>query len=60
MVTMHRYRVFDKETCDWVVQLSKGPEAQIEQLGGKIIAGTAEDVDPALIDDQGRYWPRQE
>jgi len=59
MVTVHRYRLFEQETGDWVVQLSKGSEAHIEKLGGKIIAGTAEQVDQALIDDQGRYLPRQ-
>jgi hypothetical protein len=51
--------LFEQETGDWVVQLSKGSEAHIEKLGGKIIAGTAEEVDQALIDDQGRYLPRQ-
>jgi hypothetical protein len=57
MVTVHRFRIFDPVMEDWVVQLSKSPLVHIEKIGGRIIAGTAEEVDAALIDEQGRYVP---
>jgi hypothetical protein len=58
MVTVHRFRIFDPVAEDWVVQLSKSSVAHIEKVGGRIIAGTGEEVDAALIDEQGRYVPR--
>ena len=57
MVTVYRYKILDPVMDDWVVQLSKSPSAHIEKIGGRIIAGTAEEVDAALIDEQGRYVP---
>jgi len=43
-VTLHRYRILDPETGDWVVQLNRGTEYHIKQVGGRIIEGTAEQV----------------
>ena len=45
MVTVHRFRIFDPVMEDWVVQLSKSPLVHIEKIGGRIIAGTAEEVE---------------
>jgi hypothetical protein len=57
MVTVYRFRIFDPNTGDWVVQLSKGTEERIIALEGSIIEGTAEEVAPSLIDSDGRYIP---
>ena len=57
MMTIHRYKLQDQASGEWVVQLTKGPEELIRTLGGRIIAGTAEEVDSANVDEQGRYVP---
>ena len=57
IVTVHRFKLFDPSTGDWVVQLSKSPENRIVALGGRIVDGTAEQVDPSMIDSDGRYVP---
>ena len=57
MATVYRYKIFDRRDNDWVVQISKGTKARIEALGGRIIEGTAEEVDPSFIDSEGRYVP---
>jgi hypothetical protein len=59
MVTVHRYRLFDEAIRDWVVQLSKSSEERIRALSGQIIEGTADEVDAAMIDAQGRYVPSE-
>ncbi len=35
----------------------KGTAEYAKAIGGEIIPGTAESVDAALLDDQGRYKP---
>jgi len=40
---------------DWVVELSKSTEDRIMRLGGRIVPETAEDVDEATLDSEGRY-----
>ena len=55
MITIHRYKLQDEASGEWVVQLTKGPEEVIRALGGRIITGTAEEVDSATIDEHGRY-----
>ena len=57
MITVYRFRIFDPSTSDWVVQLSKSPEDRIVALGGSIIEGTAELVEPSMIGGEGRYIP---
>jgi hypothetical protein len=56
MVTVHRCKLPDRdgELC---VQLLKRTEQRINELGGRIIEGTAEQVDPSMIDAEGRYIP---
>jgi hypothetical protein len=57
MVTVHRFKLADPTTGGWSVQLIKCTEQRIAQMGGRIIAHTAEQVDPSLIDSEGRYIP---
>jgi hypothetical protein len=57
MIVVHRFKILDAATGDWVVQLAKRSEEQIKALGGRIIAGTSEAVEPAMLDDAGRYIP---
>jgi hypothetical protein len=57
MIVVHRYKILDPATGDRVVQLAKRSEEQIKALGGQIIAGTSEAVEPAMLDDAGRYNP---
>ena len=57
MITVFRYKLFDQRDRDWVVQLSKSTKARIEALGGRIIDGTAEDVDEAMLDSNEHYIP---
>ena len=55
MVTVHRFKVWDIRTGDYVVQPLKSPAERIKQVGGEIIPGTAEEVDPSALDGEGRY-----
>jgi hypothetical protein len=57
MATVHRCKLLDRATGEWVAQLLKRTEQRIKDLGGKIIAGTAEEVDPSMIDPEGHYIP---
>jgi hypothetical protein len=60
MVTVYRFRAFDPDTNEWVVQLSKATKDYIEMIGGRIIDGTAENVDPATLDPVGQLVPNQQ
>jgi hypothetical protein len=55
MVRVYRFRVFDPKEQEWVVQLSKATGDRIEEVGGRIMEGTAEDVSATLIDEEGYY-----
>jgi hypothetical protein len=57
MVTVHRCKLQDPASGEWVVQLLKRTEQSINDLGGVVIDETAEQVDPSMIDNQGRYLP---
>jgi hypothetical protein len=57
MVTVHRFKLLDPATGDWVVQLAKSTEDHIAALGGSIIEFTTEAVDQSMIDADGRYIP---
>ena len=57
MVTVYRYKLFDRRDGDWVVQIAKATKERIEALGGRIIDGSAEDVDESLVDSAGRHVP---
>jgi hypothetical protein len=54
-VTVHKFKVWDISVGDYVVQSTKSTAERIKEIGGDIIPGTAEEVDPADLDDQGRY-----
>jgi hypothetical protein len=56
-VTVHRYRITDPSTGEWVVQLSKASESHISEVGGQIIAHTAEDVPVSALDRRGHFVP---
>jgi hypothetical protein len=58
MIVVYRFRMFDSDYGDWVVQLSKSTEERIVALGGSIVEGTAEAVASSSIDADGRYIPR--
>ena len=57
MVTVHRYKLFELASGEWIVQLSKCSEETIKSLGGQTIPGTAEEVEPTVLDPSGRYVP---
>jgi hypothetical protein len=56
-ITVHRYRIADPATGEWVVQLSKASEAHISEVGGQIIANTAEQVATSALNPQGQFVP---
>jgi hypothetical protein len=58
MVTVYRYKIFDQRDGEWVVQIAKGTKEHIEAVGGRTIEGTAEEVDPAMVDADGRCTNR--
>jgi hypothetical protein len=60
MVTVHSCKLYDRASGEWVVQILKRTEQCINDLGGRIIADTAEQVDPSMIDAEGRYIPISE
>jgi hypothetical protein len=56
-ITVHRYRIADPATGEWFVQLSKASEARICEVGGQIIANTAERVSVSALDPRGQFVP---
>jgi hypothetical protein len=58
MITVHRCKMYERMSGEWIVQILKRTEQSIHDLGGKIIEGTAEEVDPSMIDAEGRYIPK--
>jgi len=57
-VTVHHFKVYDAASDSWIVPPLKSMTERIQDIRGIIIAGTAEEVDRAALDEQGRYDPR--
>ena len=55
--TVHNFKIWDHQRGENVVPERKSTTARIKELGGKIVPGTAEEVDEATIDEHGRYDP---
>ena len=58
MVIVHHFEVWDVTLGDWVRQPLKSTAERIQQVKGRIIPGTEEEVDPSALDAHGRYNPR--
>jgi hypothetical protein len=57
MITVYRYRLYDPDADAWVVQLSKATAQHIAAVKGRIIDGTAEEVDDSAVDAEGYFAP---
>jgi hypothetical protein len=55
MTIVHDFEVWDINTNEW--RRHTGTEERIREAKGRIIPGTARDVDPSLIDRFGSYRP---
>jgi hypothetical protein len=57
-VTVYSFEVWDPQQGAYIAQRLKSPAARIERIAkARIIVGTAEEVDAAALDPQGRYNP---
>jgi hypothetical protein len=59
MVTVYHFRVWDQQKGESVVPRRKSTAERIRDLGGTIVAGSAEEVDEAKLDLERRYDPKQ-
>ena len=57
IAVVHKFEVWDDLRGVTIVQPSKRTAESIEQIGGRIIPGTAETIDATLLDGCGRYFP---
>jgi hypothetical protein len=57
-VTVHNYRVWDHQRGRSVSPPMKGTVERIESIGGKIVPGTAEQVEASALDGRSRYLPQ--
>jgi hypothetical protein len=58
-VTVHEYLTWDHRSGRSVVARAKATVERIGLVGGKVVPGTAEEVDPSALDGGGRYVPRK-
>ena len=61
-VTVHHFEVWDINRSDWVrLPLESTDERIMEETDGKgrIVPGTAEEVDASELDMHGRYDPQK-
>jgi hypothetical protein len=58
-VTVHNYLVWDHQRGRSVMPPVKGTIERIELVSGKIVPGTAEQVEISAV-DEGRYAPQPE
>jgi hypothetical protein len=57
-VTVYSFEVWDQRQGAYVAQRLKSPAGRIEKIGrARIIPSTAEEVEAAMLDLQGRYNP---
>jgi hypothetical protein len=59
MVTVHHFKVWDRERDEHVVHPMKSTMERIAEIGGEIIEGTAELVARAALDAEGWFNPLQ-
>ncbi len=60
MVTVYHFKVWDQQQGEYIIQPLKSPADRIQEIGGKIIPGTAENVDVSALDSEGRYDPKSQ
>lgn len=58
MATVHNYIVWDHQRGRSVIPPIKGTAERIERIGGKIVPGTAEQVEASALDARCCYFPR--
>jgi hypothetical protein len=58
MVTVYGFQILDPANNCYVDHPSKRTAEAIKAIGGKILRGTAEDVNEAYLDENGFYYPR--
>lgn len=56
-VTVHHYLVWDHQRGRSAMAPMKATLERIRMVGGKILPGTAEQVDAAALDGRSRYVP---
>lgn len=57
MVQVYHFKVLNSTNGLWEIPPSKRTAENIAELNGEIVADTVEEVDLALIDGEGRYFP---
>ena len=57
MVQVYHFKVLNSSSGKWEIPPSKRTVENITALNGEIIPDTMAEVDPALIDGDGRYFP---
>jgi len=57
MVEVHHFKVWNIHKGDWEIPPSKRTAESIAVVKCQIILETAEDIYPAKLDAQGRYFP---
>jgi hypothetical protein len=58
MVQVHNYKLWDTRRDKFVTSRLKATVRYIEAIRGEIRLNTAEDVDPSVLDERGRYDPQ--
>ena len=59
-VTVHHFKVYDGRTDEHITPVRKSTVERIKRIAGAtIIPDTAEEVDTADLDEDGRYDPRK-
>ena len=56
-VTVHHYLVWDHQRGRSAIPPMKATPERIRLVGGKILPGTAEQVDASALDGRSRYLP---
>ena len=55
MVKVYAFEIWDSAKGEMIIQPVKSTAGRIIRVGGKIISGTAEEVDASCLDAEGRY-----
>ena len=58
MIKVYHYRLWDHRLGAFLVPPYKKPADGISDLGGVMLAETAESVEPTSLDNERRYDPR--
>ncbi len=57
-VTVHHYLVWDHQRGRSAIPPMKATPERIRSVGGRILPGTAEQVDASSLDGRSRYLPK--